>query len=164
MLACFSTIFIFPIMVHLDTNCSTCWPQQSNIMVLRHLATQPCWPHIMVHLDTNDSTRWLQQSNIMALRHLATQLWWSHLSCHPISSNSTSWCCNQSIHFTYDLVLLHYITTQASIGNVSCVCLCKCNNVYNIHPIVITISPHQAYINISRQQFNIYIIHHIVTR
>ena len=36
--------------------------------------------------------------------------------------------------------------------------------MYNIHPIVITINPHQVYINISTQQFNIYITHHIVTR
>ena len=31
-------LYIFPIMVHLDTNNSTCWPQQSSIMALCHLA------------------------------------------------------------------------------------------------------------------------------
>ena len=36
--------------------------------------------------------------------------------------------------------------------------------MYSIHHHVITINPHQAYINISTQQFNIYIIHHFVTR
>ena len=100
----------------------------------------------------------------MALRHLATQLCWPRLSCHPISSNPTSWRCNQSIHFIYDPVLRCHITAQAFIGNVPCVCLCKCTNVYNIHHIIITISTHQAYIIISTQHFNIYLILHNVTK
>ena len=118
----------------------------------------------MVHLYTNDLTRWPQQSNIMAMRHLATQSCWPRLSCHLISSNLMSWHCNQSIHFIYDPILRRHITTQAFIGNVPCVCLCKCTNMYNIHHIIITINPHQAYIIISTQHFDIYIIHHNVTK
>ena len=100
----------------------------------------------------------------MALHHLATQPGWPYLSCHPISSNTTSWYCNQSMQFIYDVVLRHHIIVQAFIGNVSCVCLCRCTNMYIIHHIVTTINPHQAHINISTRQFNIYIIHHIITR
>ena len=95
---------------------------------------------------------------------MATRPCWPCLSWHPTSSNPTFWLCNQSIHFTYDPILQHHITAQAFIGNVPCVCLCKCTNMYNIHHIIITISAHQAYIIISTQHFNIYILHHNVTK
>ena len=92
------------------------------------------------------------------------QLCWPHLWCHPISSNSTSWRCKQSIHFTYDPVLQHHITIQALTGNVACVYLYRCTNMYNIHCIVITNNPYQAYIDILTQQIIKYIMHHTVTR
>ena len=46
------------IMVHLDTNDSTHWPQQSNITFLHHLATQPCWPRLSCHPISSNPTSW----------------------------------------------------------------------------------------------------------
>ena len=56
---------------------------------------------------------------------LSLQQCWRRLSC-----NLTTWHCNRSILFAYDPVSRHHITIQTLIGNVTCVCLCKCTNMY----------------------------------
>ena len=55
-------------------------------------------------------------------------------------------------------------TFQALTGNVLCVCLCRCTNMYIIHQIVIIINSHQAYIIRPTQYLDIYITHHNITK
>ena len=139
---------------------------------------QPCWPHLlchpisMVYIDTLDPIcnhadlvyHVTQQYGVY--RHIRPNMQpcWPRLSCHPISSNPTSWCCNQSIQLEYDPVPRRLITIQALIGNVTCVCLCRCTNMYIIHQIVITVNSHQAYIIVLTQYLNIYITHQNITK
>ena len=104
------------------------------------------------HIRPNTST---PATHFMALRRLGP-------NCAGLVYNATQSLAtqhlgvstNQSIHNTF----------QALTSNVSCVCLCRCTNMYIIHQIVITINSHQAYIIIPTQHLNIYIIHQTITK
>ena len=110
--------------------------------------TQLCWPRLschlistihisgLVHIDTYDPTR--NRANIVCR---ATQSLAMHH--HGIATNQSF---------------------QALIGNVSCVCLCRCDNMYINHQLIKSINSHQAYIIIPAQHLSNYITHLKVTR
>ena len=87
-------------------------------------------PNNMVHINTFDPTHWPRQSNIMAL------ILWLHNSVDVI-------CHATQQHGTYDPVPWNHIAIQALIGDVTCVCLCKCTNMYVNHQIVKTSNSHK---------------------
>ena len=110
--------------------------------------TQPCWPRLschpistihisgLVHTDTSDPTRNRADLVCYATQSLATHY-------HGVATNQSF---------------------KALIGNVLCVCLCQCINMYIIYSIITSTNSRQAYIIILTQHFNNYITFQNVTR